>query len=192
MVPPVSHSINPERLVSLKAKSADDIAARSLSLNLCGEILRGIQSAEAPMPDCMVHRAYPDKRCGICLGQLSRPLAELQGEFYSVKKKLSDGALPDRRLRALSQRSKKLFCLMVTKLGEDWRNTVTAQRILSTPFSCGKERRIMRKGVIWRVRSERMDLLHERIKTEQMNLEKSLTEREDKSAPVERVSKAQT
>jgi len=50
----------------------------------------------------------------------------------------------------------------------------------------------MRKGVIWRVRSERMDLLHERIKTEQMNLEKSLTEREDKSAPVERVSKAQT
>ena len=191
MIPPVSHSIDPERLVSLKAKSADGITARSLSLNLCGEILRGIQSAEAPMDDCLVHRAYPDKRCGVCLGQLSRPLAELQAEFNSVKKKLSDGTLPDRKLRALSQRSKRLFALMVTKLGEDWQNTVTAKRILSTPFSCGKERRIMRKGVIWRVRSERMDLLHELIKAERMNLER-LTEREDKSAPVERVSKAQT
>ena len=94
----------------------------------------------------------------MCLAQLQRPLAELQAERVSVIEKLRDGRLPDRTLTALSKRSKRLGALIETKLGEDWQNTVTAKKFLSIPFSCGLERRFMKKAAKRMVREERMNL----------------------------------
>jgi hypothetical protein len=111
-----------------------------------------------PPPDCSVHHVYPDMCCRMCLLQLGRPLAELQAERVSVIEKLRDGRLPDRTLTALSKRSKRLAALIEAKLGEDWQNTVTAKRFLSVPFSCGLERKIMKKAVTRMVREERMNL----------------------------------
>jgi hypothetical protein len=151
MIPPPDCSVREDDRNVVNASTADGAAARKLAVDL----LRGYLHAETSEPDCSVHHVYPDRRCRMCLFQLQRPLIELNAELSSVKKKLRAGILPDKKLTALSKRSKRLAALIEAKLGEDWQNTVTAKRFLSVPFSCGLERKIMKKAVKRMVREER-------------------------------------
>jgi hypothetical protein len=107
MIPPVSHSIDPERLVSLKAKSADGITARSLAKDLRGEILRRVPSTLRDHPLIVaVANAAAEPRT---IEELQAAKAELEGKLRNSSN------YTDRQLWSLNKQKKRLDCTIRDK-----------------------------------------------------------------------------